>query len=251
MNILILDTETIDLQKRFCYNLGYIVYDTIAKEAIIKSDFVIEQVWHNIALFETAYYANKKEKYIASLRSKKSKLIKWGFLMQKLYYLMQNFEITSIYAYNSPFDESVIKFNCEWFKTLNPFYDKTFFDIRGYVHNKIAFNPSFIELCEANNFFTEAENISTTAENVYKFISKNIDFIEEHTALADCEIELEILQYCINEGSKLDKVYPIYRTIKRDKPIKQFTLVDIEKNEHIFDYKEKRFSKNQTILTLK
>lgn len=33
-----------------------------------------------------------------------------------------------------------------------------------------------------------------TAEACYCFLSGEIDFVEEHTALADCEIEMEILK---------------------------------------------------------
>ena len=33
-----------------------------------------------------------------------------------------------------------------------------------------------------------------TAEICYRFISGDIEFVEEHTALADCEIEMQILR---------------------------------------------------------
>ena len=68
MNIMIFDTETTSLDKPFCYNVGYIIVDSDTAEVIIKRDFVVEQVWHNPMLFTTAYYADKRELYIKSMR---------------------------------------------------------------------------------------------------------------------------------------------------------------------------------------
>ena len=58
MNIMVFDTETTNLEKPFCYNIGYVIMDTESREVRAKRDFVVEQVWHNPMLFTTAYYAN-------------------------------------------------------------------------------------------------------------------------------------------------------------------------------------------------
>ncbi len=50
------------------------------------------------------------------------------------------------------------------------------------------------KFCCENGFVTKNGNIQMTAEVCYRFISGNIEFVEEHTALADCEIEMEILR---------------------------------------------------------
>ena len=54
MNILIFDTETTSLEKPFCYNIGYTIFNTDAAEIELKKDYVVEQVWHNPMLFTTA-----------------------------------------------------------------------------------------------------------------------------------------------------------------------------------------------------
>ena len=72
MKICVFDTETISIDKPFCYNVGYIIYDTEKKEIVLKKEFVVEQIWHNIALFSTAYFAEKRPFYVASMRAKKS-----------------------------------------------------------------------------------------------------------------------------------------------------------------------------------
>ena len=89
-------------------------------------------------------------------------------------------------------------------------------DIRGLVHNKIAFGKAYQDFCERLKLFTESGNYSTTAESVYRYVSGNTEFIEEHTALADSEIELEILKFCLEQGAKLDGQYKTYSSIKRN-----------------------------------
>ena len=62
MNRIILDTEFVNLQKSFVYNLGYIVANENG-DILKKRDFVIEQIWHNRELFATSYYYNKRNIY--------------------------------------------------------------------------------------------------------------------------------------------------------------------------------------------
>ena len=58
MKIVVFDTETIDTEHPFCYNVGFVVYDTNELKVLAKREYVIEQVWHNPMLFSTAYYAD-------------------------------------------------------------------------------------------------------------------------------------------------------------------------------------------------
>lgn len=50
------------------------------------------------------------------------------------------------------------------------------------------------KFCCENGFVTKSGNIQMTAEICYRFISGDVEFVEEHTALADCEIEMQILR---------------------------------------------------------
>ena len=62
--IMILDTETIGLEKCFVYDIGFIVAELQENgfyKPIVKSQFIIEQVYDNRELFETAYYNDKNK----------------------------------------------------------------------------------------------------------------------------------------------------------------------------------------------
>ena len=221
MNIMIFDTETTSLDKPFCYNIGYMIVNTDG-EYICSRDFVVEQVWHNPMLFTTAYYANKREIYIKSMRQRKTKMDKFGYICQQMIRDIKNFEVTSAYAYNSPFDEKVFNFNCDWFKCNNPFDNIPIFDIRGYAHHYIC-GDDFKQWCEEYNAFSESGNYSTTAENIYRYITNNTDFVEEHTALADSEIETDILLFALDMGAEIETNYKPFRTIARPQK-KVFTV---------------------------
>lgn len=212
---MIFDTETTDINKCFCYNVGYVIYDTETKETLVQREYVIEQIWHNLPLFSTAYYANKRDFYVKGMRARKIKMEKFGYVCQAMIRDIKNFEVVSAYAYNSPFDEKVFNYNCDWFKCNNPFDTIPIYDIRGFVHNSLI-TDSYTEFCEEHELFTDSGNYSTTAETVYKYITNDIDFIESHTALDDARIETEILITCIRE-SNLDWLtsYPVKRTIPR------------------------------------
>ena len=215
MRICIVDTETTSIEKPFAYNIGYIIYDTEEKAVLLREDFVAEQIWHNRELFTTAYYADKREGYISAMKAKKSRLEKLGYITQRLRRLCKEYEVQGVYAYNASFDERVMTFNCEWFKIINPFDDIPFYDIRGYVHQFMAFTPDYQAYCDGHRHYTENGNYSTNAENVYRYMTQDTEFVEAHTALADCEIELEILLWCIDKGAEFNKTYKVYQSIPR------------------------------------
>lgn len=253
MRIVVFDTETTSIEKPFAYNIGYTIWDTDSGKALFKGDYVVEQVWHNRELFTTAYYSDKRDLYISRMRGKTVELDKIGHITSQMRRVFKLYNVECGFAYNSPFDDRVFTFNCDWFKIINPFDTIPIYDIRGYVHKYIAFTKDFQNFCEKHKYFTESGNYSTTAETVYRYIKNDTSFIEEHTALADSEIELEILLHCIKLGAEWGKDYKVYRSIPRtiDKTLE---IKDIDGNlvqlpyNHILIRKEKN---NKTRIYLK
>ena len=221
-SILILDTETIGKDKYFCYNIGWTIVDLDTRSIYVKKDFVVEQIWHNLPLFSTAYYAEKRQLYVASMRSRKTIMDKWGYIMRELASDIRKNEVQAVFAYNSPFDDKVIAFNCDWFKTNNPLDNIPVMDIRGMVSEFITNTNDYKEFCEEHELFTDAGHYSATAEAVYRYITADPEFVEAHTALADAEIESDILLTCVDLGADPLMEYKVKFMIPRyeSKPLK-------------------------------
>lgn len=254
MNIVVFDTETISTEKLFTYNIGWLIYNTKEQKIVIKHDFIVEQIWHNAELFATAYFKEKRPIYIKDMRSKKTKMEKFGYITQLMYREFKQYEVQQAYAYNSNFDERVFNFNCDWFKVINPFDNIPIYDIRGYVHRVVAYDPKYQEFCAENSYFTEGGNFSTTAETVYKFLIEDKDFVEAHTALADSEIECNILNHCIDLGCEYGKNYKVYRSIARKNVPRILELTEADGQKRLFDYNKMTVFKeknNRTRIILK
>lgn len=248
MNIIVFDTETTSLVKPFCYDIGYIIINSDNWQTLKEGSFIVEQTWHNLPLFCSAYYADKRPNYIKEMKAKKIKMNKFGYICQQIKRDINNFNVEMGFAYNSKFDEKVFNFNCDWYKCVNPFDSIPIKDIRGFVHHTLM-NEKFYKFCEENNLFTESKNYSTTAEDIYKYITNNIEFVESHTALDDSKIESEILKFCVEKGADLNKDYNAFRSIER-KVIKNL-IIETEEETYLYKYRKIWINKEKTKIKLR
>ena len=67
--------------------------------------------------------------------------------------------------------------------------------------------PTYRKFCEENGFMTKhsTPRPRLTAEVIYRYITKNVEFAEEHTGLEDVLIEAEIFKYCMRQHKKMRK----------------------------------------------
>lgn len=223
--VMVFDTETTTAKdpKKFCYNVGYVIFDTDTRAIVCKKEYIVEQAWHNLPLFATSYYADKRPLYVAAMRGKRATLDKWGYIMRDMKRDMREHKVEYAYAYNSPFDDEVFAFNCDWYKTNNPLDTVPVLDIRGPVSEFITNTADYRDFCETYQCFTDSGNYSGNAETVYQYITQDSEFTEAHTALADSEIEMEILTTCLDLGAEIGKEYKVTSQIHRY-PIEPLTI---------------------------
>lgn len=248
MIICVFDTETTSLEKPFCYNIGYIIADMETQNILVSRDFVVEQTWHNLPLFEGAYYADKRPLYINRMRARQAIMDKFGYICAQMRRDFKTHGVEVAYAFNSQFDEKVFSFNCEWFKCINPFDEVPVYDIRAYAVNTIGTTTEYKAFCEEHALFTDNGNYQSTAESFFKFLYDE-DFIEEHTALADAIAEYDILKYL--EENETDITVPqsspryIERRVKQEwkvmKGAETIATVTAEKMTVFKKYKKIKF----------
>ena len=194
--ILVLDTETINLEKQFVYDLGYTIADGDGN-VVMKKSYVISQVYNNKELFATGYYANKLPLYEQRLASGYSKKVGWGHAMRYLANDIKKYGVREIYAYNSRFDAKAFAFMCSWFNVSNPLGATEVLDIMDFIVPIVA-TKEYKEFCRLNGYMTKHKKPQPQkkAETVIRFLRQDTDFVEEHTGLEDSLIELEILMSC-------------------------------------------------------
>lgn len=193
MKVLVLDTETLGLKDRRVYNLGYVIYDT-ADGTTLKRDYLVKQVYDNQDLMNSAYYKDKKPLYEKKLADGNCKKCYWGSICNILKNDIERYTPDGIYAYNSRFDDLAIKETCKQYNAkVNPTADGIL-DIMNYI-DSITQTEDYQKFCESNGYKTKHRppRNQIKAETLYRYLIGQTDYQEEHTALADSEIELSIL----------------------------------------------------------
>lgn len=189
---MVIDTETIDLQKRFIYDIGYkVVNDKM--NVVEQKHFIIKQVFDNKELFNTAYYREKRKRYVSLLKGRKAERVYFGYATQTIIRTLKKYGITKIYAYNTSFDKGAFQYTCDFYKVIYPFEFCEFIDIMQLakpIYNGLEYQAFAIK----NGFITEKSNLKKSAEKVFAFLTNNPKYEEEHISIPDCAIELYILK---------------------------------------------------------
>ena len=67
--------------------------------------------------------------------------------------------------------------------------------------------PTYIDFCFENGFVTKhaTPQPQLSAEVIYRYITKDIGFVEEHKGIEDVEIEIEIFKYLMRQHKPMRK----------------------------------------------
>ena len=109
-----------------------------------------------------------------------------------------------VIAYNVAFDYEALT-NMAQDLGKQSFFTKTtqIWDLQNIALYTLCNSCLYTVFCDKNNFVTDKGNRKCSAEIVYRYITRNLDFEEAHTALADTEIEAEIFIACVNRRKKM------------------------------------------------
>ena len=217
--IAVVDTETangfmengkINLFYSLVYDYGYIIRDK-AGNILVARSFAIAEIFLDKELMSSAYYAEKIPQYWEEIESGKRQLVKFSTMRKIFLADCKKYNVSTVTAHNANFDVRALNntirlltgSNCRYFfprkfeiwDTLKMSRD-VFGQLKGYRN-----------YCVDNNYMTKHKvpQIRCTAEILYKYISGNDDFIEQHKGIDDVLIESEILTYCLKSHKKMRK----------------------------------------------
>ena len=207
MKCVVFDTETVGVITQDLLNVGYKIIDlnpaTGEYITLVKRDYIVADLYNNVPLMINDMFvgAEKYGKFTALIENKQA--IKHN--IGKIFEIMKN-DIAKHkpmfgFAYNCNFDTDKFEKTADKFKIENPLNGLPILDIWAFAVNYICRTDEYIEWAKANEMFTESGcYIKTSVESVVKYLTNNLDFEEEHTALDDCGWETEILVECIKRG---------------------------------------------------
>ena len=201
--IIVLDTETTNsLDDPICYDIGFIVCD-FEGNIYSKHSFVNADVFCNNELMESAFFKDKIPTYWEQIKEGERTLTSFKNIKWTLRHIMKENEITKVFAYNCRFDY-ISLVTTERYLTKSKYryvlpYGTEFHDILALSRYILKDDKTYADFCIKNNYLTTYGKNRHTAEIVAQYLfDKN--FTEEHTALADCEIEYKILLKCRELG---------------------------------------------------
>ena len=207
---IVLDVETAnDIPDTFTYDVGFVVADR-SGEIFHEHSFVISDIYtEEKELMQSCYYANKLPLYEKRIAEKSVKVASIFTVRRLIKKYMDMYNITKVYAYNASFDQNALnttqryltKSKYRWFFP----YGTKVCCIWHMACQTICNRMDYCWYCLKNGYYSKNGNMTTNAETVYKYLSNNIDFEEEHTGLSDVKIELEILCKCLSYHEKINR----------------------------------------------
>lgn len=204
MNIIVLDTETTNsLEEPIAYDLGWVVIDAETGEILTQHSFAIAEVFLDKELMANAYFVEKVPQYWDDIKNGKRTLARFSTIYWAFRRDCKKYHIMDIYAHNMVFDDLSLKLT-QRFLTSSKYryflpYGCVVKDTLKYSKAVLKGNTDYTDFCNNNGFKTKNHQNRYTAEILYKYLSGNMDFEEEHQGLDDVLIEKEILMFCLAE----------------------------------------------------
>ena len=213
-----LDTETCPLDKEcdkvlpqnmWVYDCGFAVIDK--KGNIYESySFVVKEIFFGEKdLMKSSYYAEKLPQYYDDIRNGKRVVKSLYEIRQIIKDCMERYNTNIVIAHNARFDDGVLLNTQRWltkskYRYFFP-YGTEIWDTLRMARDVLSKMPTYKRFCQENNFLTARGQVRYTAEVIYRYISKNIDFIESHTGLEDVDIERQIFAYLVRQHKPMRK----------------------------------------------
>ncbi len=207
---LVIDTETCNtIEQPLPYDIGYAITDRHGNIVLERSFIVAEMFLEHKDLMTSCYFAEKVPKYWEDIKQGKRTVKSIFNIRKQIHADMKEYKVKQVGAYNMGFDQralnNVIRYcSNSYIRWFFPF-GTTYFCIWNMACQVVMNTTSYIKFATQNGLESEKGNLFTNAECCYKYITKQVDFTEEHTGLEDVKIEVEIMAKCFATHKAMKK----------------------------------------------
>lgn len=207
---LTIDTETANtIEDPMMYDLGGAIHDKRGKVEETFSFIIYDVFCADRELFNTAYYAEKRPMYEAQLKLGLRKIVTIFTARQYIHRLCEKYNVKAIIAHNARFDYRSTNYTLRYVtKSASRYflpYGIPMWDTLKMAQDTICQQKTYKRFCEKNGFLQKNGKVRATAEILYRYISGNTEFVEDHTGLEDVLIEKEIFAKCMAQHKKMRK----------------------------------------------
>lgn len=208
-NIIVLDTETANsLEEPITYDIGFAVIDTENGDILEEHSFTIAEVFLDKELMNSAYYKEKIPQYWKEIKKGTRKLVKFETAHRILYQTIKKYNVNVVAAHNARFDNRSTNLSRRYLtSSKNRFffpYGIEIWDTLKMAREAMKGNEDYACFCLENNYMTKNNQKRFTAEILYRYLTGNNDFEEEHRGIDDVRIEKEIFMYCLGVNPEID-----------------------------------------------
>ena len=201
--LIVLDTETTNsIDEPLMYDIGWVVTDR--NGTIYEShSYVVAEIFLDKELMTSAYFADKVPMYWEQIKNGERKLAKFNTIFKAFRKSASANKVIKFFAHNMRFDYRSTNLTQRYltsskFRYFFP-YNAEICDTLKMARQVLKNDTNYDNFCWNNQYLTKRNVRRYTAEIIYRFITNNNQFEEEHTGLADVLIEKEIMKYCFQK----------------------------------------------------
>lgn len=196
----IIDTEFLTVPRKAVYDFGFCIMNDKTGEIVIRARFIIaETILEND--MRTAYYADKLPAYITAIETGAAHIVSRENARALFLDTCKAFNVSQVWAYYAMADMDA----------LNSTYDGDFLPagmswhcINAAAAQTICNSRNYFKFATACGFVSDSGNVRTNANSVGAYVLQDADFEEEHTALADAELEAAILFKVLRQHARMN-----------------------------------------------
>ncbi len=204
---LVIDTEaTNSIDDPFAYDVGFAVVKATG-EVLEAHSYVVADIFLDNELMASAYFADKIPQYWEDIKNGKRILRRFKTIKSILRDVVAQYGIRYVVAHNASFDYRSLNYTqrlltSSKYRYFLPWGVKIW-DTLKMARECLGKDEQYKQFCIDNGYTygkEEKPQLRFTAEIIYRYLTGNLDFVEEHTGLEDVLIEKDILAYCIKNG---------------------------------------------------